>query len=98
MGNKKEPFAASMRSASSDLAASTTPLAKYLVFSSFLFEINRLPYYHDRCVVIAIVNFWFTILASYPMQTYILELLYSLYVDCINKVNHVIGRTSQSDR
>jgi hypothetical protein len=55
-----------MRSASSDLAASTTPITKYLVFSSFLLEIKRLPYYHDRCVVIVIVNFQFTILASPP--------------------------------
>jgi hypothetical protein len=89
-----------MSSASSDLAASTTPIAKYLVFSSFLLEIKRLPYYHDRCVVIFIVNFRFTILAihhRYPMRTYILELQYSLYADYINIVNNVIGRISQSD-
>jgi hypothetical protein len=66
MGNREEQFAVSMSSVSSDLAASTTPITKYLVFVVFLLEIKRLLYYHVRCVVIVIVNFRVTILASLP--------------------------------
>ena len=55
-----------MRSVSSDLAASTTPITKYLVSIVFLLEIKRLLYYHDRFVGIVIVNTQFSVLGQSP--------------------------------
>ena len=83
MGNREKQFAVSMRPISSDLAASTTPITKYLVFVVFLLEIKRLLYYHGRCVVIVIVNTQFSVLGQSPKSSANLYSGKALLIICV---------------